>query len=207
MLVDLFKDVLENLDYIWIFILMTIESSFIPFPSEVVVIPGAYMSCEGNMSLSVVILVATLGGLLGATINYVLAMTLGRKFVYAFADSKWGHLCLIDVEKVKKAEDFFVEHGVIATLVGRLIPGIRQLISIPAGLAKMNFGKFALFTFVGAGAWNAILAYLGVKFHDVMDKDTLISNVEHYSHEVFYGIVAVAVLFVVYLVFKNKKKE
>lgn len=206
MLVKLFEDVLENLDYFWVFILMTIESSFIPFPSEVVVIPGAYMACEGNMSLCWVILVATLGGLLGATINYVLAMTLGRKVVYAFAASKWGHLCLIDEEKVKKAEDFFVEHGVIATLVGRLIPGIRQLISVPAGLAKMNFAKFALFTFIGAGVWNAILAYIGVKFHDVMDKDTLIEKVEHYSHEVFYGIVAIAVLVIAYLIFKNRKK-
>lgn len=206
MLVELFKDVLENLDYFWIFILMTIESSFIPFPSEVVVIPGAYMACEGTMSLPLVILIATLGGLLGATINYVLAMTLGRKVVYAFADSKWGHLCLIDVGKVYKAEKFFVDHGVIATLVGRLIPGIRQLISIPAGLAKMNIAKFAVFTFIGAGVWNAVLAYIGVKFHDVMDKDTLIDKVEHYSHEVFYGIVAIAVLVIAYLIFKNRKK-
>ena len=116
------------------------------------------MAAEGTMSLPLVILFATIGGLLGATINYVLSYTLGRKIIYAFADSKLGHLCLLDSEKVAYAEEYFRKRGVLATLIGRLIPAVRQLISIPAGLSKMNFGKFAFFTFLGAGSWNLILA-------------------------------------------------
>lgn len=206
MLVEYFKDILESLDYFWVFILMTIESSFIPFPSEVVVIPAAFMASEGTLSLPLVILFASLGGLMGAAINYVLSLTLGRKVIYSFADSKWGHLCLLDGEKVKKAEEFFVKHGVMATLIGRLIPAVRQLISIPAGLSKMNFVKFAIFTFIGAGFWNIVLALIGVAFHGVMDKQTLIDNVQHYSHEVLYCLIGIAVLVVGYLVYKNKKK-
>ena len=156
MIAELFQGALENLNYFWVTFFMMIESSFIPFPSEVVVIPAAFMAAEGTMSLPLVILFATIGGLLGATINYVLSYTLGRKIIYAFADSKLGHLCLLDSEKVAYAEEYFRKRGVLATLIGRLIPAVRQLISIPAGLSKMNFGKFAFFTFLGAGSWNLI---------------------------------------------------
>lgn len=207
MIAELFQGALENLDYFWVTFFMMIESSFIPFPSEIVVIPAAFMAAEGTMSLPLVILFATIGGLLGATINYVLSYTLGRKIIYAFADSKLGHLCLLDSEKVAYAEEYFRKRGVLATLIGRLIPAVRQLISIPAGLSKMNFGKFAFFTFLGAGAWNCILACIGYGFHGVMNKDELIEKVQHYSHEFLLVIIVVFVGFVGYMIYKNKKKK
>lgn len=207
MIAELFQGALENLNYFWVTFFMMIESSFIPFPSEIVVIPAAFMAAEGTMSLPLMILFATIGGLLGATINYVLSYTLGRKIIYAFADSKLGHLCLLDSEKVAYAEEYFRKRGVLATLIGRLIPAVRQLISIPAGLSKMNFGKFAFFTFLGAGAWNIILACIGYGFHGVMNKDELIEKVQHYSHEFLLVIIVVFVGFVGYMIYKNKKKK
>lgn len=206
MIAELFQGALENLNYFWVTFFMMIESSFIPFPSEIVVIPAAFMAAEGTMSLPLVILFATIGGLLGATINYVLSYTLGRKIIYAFADSKLGHLCLLDSDKVAYAEEYFRKRGVLATLIGRLIPAVRQLISIPAGLSKMNFGKFAFFTFLGAGAWNIILACIGYGFHGVMNKEELIEKVQHYSHEFLLVIIVVFVGFVGYMIYKNKKK-
>lgn len=206
MIAELFQGALENLNYFWVTFFMMIESSFIPFPSEIVVIPAAFMAAEGTMSLPLVILFATVGGLLGATINYVLSYTLGRKIIYAFADSKLGHLCLLDSDKVAYAEEYFRKRGVLATLIGRLIPAVRQLISIPAGLSKMNFGKFAFFTFLGAGAWNIILACIGYGFHGVMNKDELIEKVQHYSHEFLLVLIIIFVGFVVYMIYKNKKK-
>lgn len=206
MIAELFQGALENLNYFWVTFFMMIESSFIPFPSEIVVIPAAFMAAEGTMSLPLMILFATIGGLLGATINYVLSYTLGRKIIYAFADSKLGHLCLLDSEKVAYAEEYFRKRGVLATLIGRLIPAVRQLISIPAGLSKMNFGKFAFFTFLGAGAWNIILSCIGYGFHGVMNKDELIEKVQHYSHEFLLVIIVVFVGFVGYMIYKNKKK-
>ncbi|MBR6111987.1 MAG: DedA family protein [Paludibacteraceae bacterium] len=206
MIAELFQGALENLNYFWVTFFMMIESSFIPFPSEIVVIPAAFMAAEGTMSLPLVILFATVGGLLGATINYVLSYTLGRKIIYAFADSKLGHLCLLDSDKVAYAEEYFRKRGVLATLIGRLIPAVRQLISIPAGLSKMNFGKFAFFTFLGAGAWNIILACIGYGFHGVMNKEELIEKVQHYSHEFLLVIIVVFVGFVGYMIYKNKKK-
>lgn len=206
MIAELFQGALENLNYFWVTFFMMIESSFIPFPSEIVVIPAAFMAAEGTMSLPLVILFATVGGLLGATINYVLSYTLGRKIIYAFADSKLGHLCLLDSDKVAYAEEYFRKRGVLATLIGRLIPAVRQLISIPAGLSKMNFGKFAFFTFLGAGAWNIILACIGYGFHGVMNKEELIEKVQHYSHEFLLVIIVVFVGFVGYMIYKNMKK-
>ena len=206
MIAELFQGALENLNYFWVTFFMMIESSFIPFPSEIVVIPAAFMAAEGTMSLPLMILFATIGGLLGATINYVLSYTLGRKIIYAFADSKLGHLCLLDSDKVAYAEEYFRKRGVLATLIGRLIPAVRQLISIPAGLSKMNFGKFAFFTFLGAGAWNIILACIGYGFHGVMNKDELIEKVQHYSHEFLLVIIVVFVGFVGCMIYKNKKK-
>lgn len=206
MIAELFQGALENLNYFWVTFFMMIESSFIPFPSEIVVIPAAFMAAEGTMSLPLVILFATIGGLLGAAINYILSYTLGRKIIYAFADSKLGHLCLLDSEKVAYAEEYFRKRGVLATLIGRLIPAVRQLISIPAGLSKMNFGKFAFFTFLGAGAWNIILACIGYGFHGVMNKEELIEKVQHYSHEFLLVIIVVFVGFVGYMIYKNKKK-
>ena len=173
---------LGHLNYWVITLLMAIESSFIPFPSEVVIPPAAYMAAAtGEMSLWLIILCATLGALIGATVNYVLALYLGRPIIYRFANSKLGHLCLIDEEKVKLAEHYFDEHGAIGTIVGRLVPAVRQLISIPAGLARMRFGRFLLYTAIGAGAWNCILGAIGYALASVVPYEQLDETVAEYS--------------------------
>ena len=198
---------LDNLNYWTITLLMAIESSFIPFPSEVVVPPAAYKAAaSGELNVWLVIFFATLGALIGAFINYLLAVWLGRPIVYKFANSRIGHMCLLDEQKVKKAEEFFVRYGVAATLVGRLVPAVRQLISIPAGLARMNIAKFALFTAIGAGLWNGVLAALGYFLEAVVPEEQLIATVTKYSHEIGYGIMAVVAVALAYLIYKGVKK-
>ena len=199
---------LDNLNYATITLLMAIESSFIPFPSEVVVPPAAYKAAAtGELNVWLVILFATLGALIGALINYGLALWLGKPIVYKFANSRFGHMCLIDQSKVEQAEQFFVKYGVAATLVGRLVPAVRQLISIPAGLAKMNLPKFMLVTALGAGAWNAVLAAMGYYLESVVPEEQLIATVTKYSHEIGYVIIAVVVLALAYIIYKGIKKR
>ena len=200
---------LEHLNYWTITLLMAIESSFIPFPSEVVVPPAAWKAAAGDGGLNVylVVLCATLGANIGALINYYLAKWLGRPIVYKFANSRFGHMCLIDQAKVEKAEQFFIKYGVSATLVGRLVPAVRQLISIPAGLAKMNLPKFMLFTSLGAGLWNAVLATMGYYLESVVPEEQLISTVTKYSHEIGYVIIAVVALALAYIIYKGVKKR
>lgn len=198
---------LEHLNYWTITLLMAIESSFIPFPSEVVVPPAAYKAAAtGELNVWLVILFATVGALIGAFINYFLALWLGKPIVYKFANSRLGHMCLLDEVKVIKAEQFFIRYGVAATLVGRLVPAVRQLISIPAGLAKMNIAKFAFFTAIGAGLWNAVLAAMGYFLEAVVPEDQLIATVTKYSHEIGYCIIAVVALALAYLIYKGVKK-
>ncbi len=198
----------SHLNYGTVTLLMAVESSFIPFPSEVVVPPAAYQACnEDNAALYktdskvvnviFVVLFASLGALIGAVINYVLALVLGRPIVYWFADSKVGHLLMLDGAKVKKAEDYFIEHGKSSTLIGRLIPAVRQLISIPAGLSKMNFGVFVLFTTIGATLWNIILALLGYLAHGQKDL------IDKYNDELKILMWGVCIVFVLYLVIKG----
>lgn len=197
----------EQLDYFYVTLLMAVESSFIPFPSEIVVPPAGYMAAEGSMNIVLVICFATLGSLIGATINYIISYYVGRPIVYKFADSKMGHLCLLNKEKIQKAEEYFDQHGVTATLIGRLIPGIRQLISIPAGLAKMNFYKFALYTTIGAGIWNIILALIGYYLHSVVDKAHLLEMVKKYETPIVITICAIVLLAIVYAVYKSRSKK
>lgn len=198
---------LDNLNYWTITLLMTIESSFIPFPSEVVVPPAAYKAAStGEMNVWLVIFFSTLGAEMGALINYFLALWLGKPIVYKFANSRFGHMCLIDQEKVETAENFFLKYGVAATLTGRLVPAVRQLISIPAGLAKMNLAKFMLFTAIGAGAWNSVLAGLGYYLESVVPEDQLIATVTEYSHEIGVAIIIAVVAVVAFLVYKGWKK-
>lgn len=198
---------LSHLNYWVIILLMTIESSFIPFPSEIVVPPAAYLSAtEGsNLNIFLVILSATLGALLGALINYALAYYLGRPIIYRFADSKIGHLCLIDKEKVQRAEAYFDEHGAIGTFVGRLITVVRQLISIPAGLARMNLGKFILYTTLGAGIWNTILAMIGYYLESVVPYDQLNAKVMEWSGELKWIMIAIGAAVVYYLYRQYRK--
>lgn len=197
---------LGHLNYWVITLLMAIESSFIPFPSEVVIPPAAYMAAAtGEMSLWLIIVCATAGALIGATVNYVLALYLGRPIIYRFANSKLGHLCLIDEEKVKLAEHYFDEHGAIGTIVGRLVPAVRQLISIPAGLARMRFTRFLLYTAIGAGAWNCILAAIGYALASVVPYDQLDETVAEYS--VYLKVLMLLVgLGAVYYLYRQYKK-
>lgn len=201
---------LDHLNYWTITLLMTIESSFIPFPSEIVVPPAAYRAATSpDMNVYLVVLFATIGADLGAIINYVLARTLGRLVVYKFADSRFGHACMLDREKVENAESFFAKHGAISTFVGRLIPAIRQLISIPAGLAKMHFGKFLFFTTLGAGAWNTVLAAAGYFLASIMPEEEMLATVTKYNDElkIICGVVIVAVIaFFVIKKYMNKRK-
>ena len=202
---------LDHLNYATITLLMTIESSFIPFPSEVVVPPAAYMAAvNGEMNILLVVLFATLGADLGALINYFLAKWLGRPIVYKFANSRVGHMCLIDEAKVKYAEEYFDKRGALYTFVGRLIPAVRQLISIPAGLAQMKMSTFLLYTTLGAGIWNAVLATIGWYLSTVPGIETeeqLLERVTEYSHESGYVIIAVVVFVIGYLAYKGYKKE
>ncbi|MBR6656427.1 MAG: DedA family protein [Alistipes sp.] len=198
---------LDNLNYWTITLLMAIESSFIPFPSEVVVPPAAYKAAAtGELNIWLVIFFATLGAVIGAYINYFLAVWLGRPIVYKFANSRIGHMCLLDEQKVAKAEEFFVRYGVAATLVGRLVPAVRQLISIPAGLSRMNLAKFTLYTAIGAGAWNSVLAALGYLLESVVPEDQLIATVTEYSHEIGYCIIAVVAIALGIIIYKGVKK-
>ena len=159
---DFFQFIIEHLNYGWIFFLMLLESTVIPVPSELVVSPAAYFAAEdGQLNIWLIILYGTLGADCGATINYIAGRYLGRPIIYRFANSKWGKMCLLNQEKVEKSEKYFDKNGATATLTGRLIPGIRHLISIPAGMARMNFWRFLFFTTLGAGVWNCILAALG----------------------------------------------
>lgn len=200
----------NNASYLFVFIFMTIESSFIPFPSEVVVPPAAYLAMQrGDMNIFLVVLAATAGALCGALINYILALLIGRPLVYSFANSRFGHACLIDQSKVQKAEQYFDKHGAISTFIGRLIPAVRQLISIPAGIAKMNIGVFCLFTVLGAMVWNIILAGLGWWLSLHVSLDELYAAVEKYNSYLTYAglaLFAACVIYIVYQAFNGNKK-
>ncbi len=191
----------EHMNLGGVTLLMAVESSFIPFPSEVIIPPAVYVAEESGSALNltdsyvlnvlIIVLFGTLGAMLGAIINYLLSLWLGRPIIYKFADSRLGHLLLLSSEKVQNAEDYFNEHGKISTFVGRLIPAIRQLISIPAGLARMKFGVFLGYTFLGAFTWNVVLALLGYIAHGQKDL------IEQYSHELSIGILAVVAIVII----------
>ena len=205
---EFFQWFVENANYLFVFIFMTIESSFIPFPSEVVVPPAAYLACTGSdMNVGLVILFSTLGALTGAFINYYIALWIGRPIVYRFANSRFGHACLIDQAKVEKAEAYFDKKGAISTFIGRLIPAVRQLISIPAGLSRMNIGIFALFTTLGAGIWNIILAGLGYWLSLHVSREELFDAVEKYNSYLTYAGYAIGVFCVAYILWNAFKKK
>ena len=200
---------MSNLNYGTVYLLMLLESTVVPVPSELVVAPAAYHSAAGHLNIWLVVLFATLGAMTGATINYLAGYYLGRPIIYKFANSRVGHLCLLNQSKVEKSEKYFDDHGMVATITGRLIPGIRHLISIPAGLAKMNYWKFLLYTTIGAGAWHAILAVLGWYLHDIVPEEQLNDKILEYGEYikvVICMIVAIALVYFIirYLVRRHK---
>ncbi|MGC8770701.1 MAG: DedA family protein [Brevinematia bacterium] len=197
---------MQHINYGTITLLMAIESSFIPFPSEVVVPPAAWKAASGELNIFLVVLFSTIGAIIGALVNYFLAVLLGRPIIYKLADTKIAHLLLIDRAGIEKAENYFLKYGKSSTFIGRLIPAIRQLISIPAGLARMNMRDFLIFTFIGSGLWNVILALLGFFFYT--QKELL----ERYYKELTYILIVLGILFFGYLIIKfilseRRKKE
>jgi membrane protein DedA with SNARE-associated domain len=202
---ELFHSLLEwymaNLNYFTVALLMVIESTFMPLPSELVIPFAAYKAAQGELHVLLVILFGTIGALSGSLINYSLAYFLGRPLVYKFAGSKLGRLFLLSEEKIVHAEDYFKRNGKSSTFIGRLVPGVRHLISIPAGLSKMNLRDFILYTFIGAGLWNIILAVIGYFVYELRDR--IIPYVGHI-------MIVLGVGFVIYLVAKyrvHKKKN
>jgi len=184
-----------------IFILMAIESSFIPFPSEIVMIPAGWLVATGQMSFILALSVGVLGSLVGALFNYYLAFYLGRKAVSKLV-SQYGKLFFIDENSIEKSERFFKKHGPITTFIGRLIPIVRQLISLPAGFAKMNLAKFCIYTAAGAGIWSAVLLWLGYTFGNNQ------ALIEQNLNLITWLVVAVvaAIIFVYALCIRNKKR-
>lgn len=195
---------MANLNYWTIFLLMAIESSFIPFPSEIVVPFAAWKAAQGTLTMPGIMLASTGGAMTGAIFNYYFALWLGRPVLYRLADTRWAHFLLIDRNNLEKAENYFVKHGKSSTFIGRLVPAVRQLISLPAGLARMNIGSFLLYTFLGAGIWNLILALVGYFAYDLRDK------ILPYLNLIMYALGA---LFVAWLImqgvraYKRRKQE
>lgn len=192
---------MAHINYWTITLLMAIESSFIPFPSELVIPPAAWKAAEGDLNVFLVVFFGTVGALIGALFNYYFALYLGRAIVYRFAESKVGRLMLLSRQGVEKAEAYFVRHGKSSTLIGRLVPAVRQLISLPAGLARMKLKDFILFTVIGSATWNIILAAMGYFLYT--QKEIL----HRYYTELSWAMVVLGVMFIIYLVFKFVRRE
>jgi len=187
---------MDHINYGTVTLLMAIESSFIPFPSEIVVPPAAWKAAQGELNIWLVVFFSTMGALIGALFNYYIALIIGRKLIYKFADTRLANLLLINPASVEKAEKYFIKHGKSSTLIGRFVPAIRQLISLPAGLARMKMRDFLIFTVIGSTSWNIILAALGYFLYS--QKELL----DKYYMEISWGFIILAVLFVGYLIFK-----
>ncbi len=192
--------IIKETGYLGIFLGMVIESTFIPLPSEIILIPAGVLVAKGEMSFLIVFLAGVFGSLIGATINYFLSLYLGRATVDVLI-SKYGNLFFINKEKIKKSEIFFNNDGEITTFVGRLIPGARHLISIPAGFLKMNFSKFCLYTSLGAGLWTLILIYVG---YFVGNNASWVNG----NKDVLTLILLLfsAIVVIIYLLLKKRKK-
>ncbi|MDP2237874.1 MAG: DedA family protein [Bacteroidales bacterium] len=183
----------SNINYYTITLLMVIESSFIPFPSEIIVPPAAFKAASGELNIFLVVFFSTLGALIGALFNYYFALWIGRSAVYALSETRLARMLMIQPASIKKAEDFFISHGNSSTFIGRLIPAIRQLIYIPAGLAKMPLKNFVVYTTSGALLWNIILAAIGYYFpKELIDK---------YYHQINILMIIAGVFFLIYLLY------
>ncbi|MEK6906699.1 MAG: DedA family protein [Nanoarchaeota archaeon] len=192
--------IIKDMGYLGIFIGMVIESTFIPLPSEIILIPAGVLVAKGEMSFLIVFLAGVFGSLVGAIINYFLALYLGRAAVDMLI-LKYGKLFFVSNEKIKKSEVFFTNHGGITTFIGRLIPGMRHLISIPAGFSRMNFSRFCLFTILGAGVWSAVLIYTGYFFGD--NADLMKSNI----NTILISLVMLSIVILISYLLWNKKKK
>lgn len=191
---------MANMNYFTITLLMTIESSFIPFPSEIIIPPAAFKAANGDLNIYLVVFFGSFGALIGALFNYYFAKYLGQALLLKFAETRIARMMLVDRAAVEKAETYFRKNGNISTLIGRFVPGIRQLISLPAGLVSMNLKNFILYTAIGSTAWNIILALLGYFFYSQKEK------LEMYYHEISYVMIGLGLLYITYLVYNGFKK-
>ena len=189
--IDFLVETIGSLGYIGIFALMFLESTFFPFPSEVVMIPAGYLAYKGEMNIYIVLLMGILGSLGGALLNYYLSKTLGRRLLL-----KYGHYIGFEEDKLIKMEKFFKSHGEISTFNGRLIPVIRQYISLPAGLSNMNIFKFSLYTSLGASIWVAILAFLGYILGD--NQELIKEYLQTITLITFVSIIIISLVYVKY---------
>lgn len=187
-----------SMGYTGIISLMFLESSFFPFPSEVVMPPAGYLAWKGEMSLTLVLISGIAGSLLGALFNYWVAVKFGRPFFL-----RYGKYFFISPESIQKADDFFKKHGHISTLVGRLLPVIRQYISLPAGIARMPMKTFMLFTTIGAGSWVFVLTFAGYLLGEHQEL------LKEYLHVITLGCIAAAFIIggAYYLIIKRRKKS
>jgi len=195
-IVNFIVETVSSLGYTGIFVMMFLESSFFPFPSEVVMVPAGYLAARGEMNIFFAIFAGIAGSLAGAVFNYFLAMRFGRAFL-----SKYGKYVLVKEETLQKMEDFFARHGHISTFSGRLIPAVRQYISLPAGLAKMDIWKFSLYTSLGAGIWVLILTLLG---YFIGQNEALVK--EYLQAIIISILVLLAILILFYIRIKMKKE-
>jgi len=191
-----------KMGYWGILFLMTVESSFIPFPSEIIIPPAAFLAQKGDFNIYLVILFGVLGSLIGALINYFLAYVLGRKIIYALVNKKIFRFLMIDRRKIEESERFFLKRGNISTLIGRLIPIIRQLISLPAGFAKMDIKSFIIYTSLGSALWTVLLALLG---YYLGENQELV--LKYYEDLKWFLILFFFFLFLIVLLFKYFKSK
>lgn len=190
-----------NINYGTITALMAVESSFIPFPSEIVVPPAAWKAAQGELNIFLVLLFSTAGAILGAIFNYYFAHFLGRRLIYNFLQTRFAAILLLDEAKMAKSEAFFRKHGRLSTFIGRLVPGIRQLISLPAGFARMNIPSFLLYSTLGSGLWNIILILLG--YFLFTQKELLQSYYDAFS----YAAIGLGLVFMVILLAKGLTRK
>lgn len=192
---------MQNVNYWSVLVCMTIESSIIPFPAELIVPPAAWKAANGELNFILVVVFSTIGSVLGALANYVLAYTLGRKFIYSFAESRWRKICGLSKEKVERSEQYFLKYGKSSTLIGRLTPGVRSFISLPAGIVKMPLNSFIFYTAAGSGIWNLVLATAGYFLYS--RKELL----ERYFSEISIAMLIAGFCFFGYLILKNIRKK
>lgn len=203
----------EHMTYTTIVVLMAIESSIIPLPSEVVVPPAAYFALQQGSDLNVwlVMLAATVGATVGALINYGVSMIIGRPILYGFADSRAGRMLMLNSQKLEYAENYFQKKGAISIFLGRLLPAVRHLISIPAGLSRMNVFTFTTYTCIGAAVWNVVLAGMGYLLYlAVPDDKLLFDQLEYYNEYVKacgYALIVILGIYIYYKVKKNNKPK
>ncbi len=189
-----------HVTYWTIALMMSIESTFLPLPSEIVIPPAAYKAAGGELNIILVVISGTIGAVTGALFNYYFAKLLGNKLLTQFAKTRFARMMMVTPANIEKSERYFNKHGKISTLIGRLVPGIRHLISLPAGLANMKLRDFILYTALGSGCWNIILAVIGYFFYT--QKELL----NKYFNHISIGLLVLGCSYVLYLVYKGLRK-